>query len=156
MTGARQPDVFGNTRALDLERVTEAIAFDGSGLPVLAPKHVRNLLQPGDMRANRSGVFLIDPFQIPIVLRLIFDPLLDLAFREFPDPLRLDEYLVCFRSGIVIGMLQIIVIATENPVCGFRVGLFGYAEKNRVSHEADSYALQAVGMFRLVMIDMKP
>ena len=131
MAEAQQPDVFGNPRALDLERITETMAFDGSGLPVPAPKYIRNTFQPGDMFSNRPVVLLIDAHQIPIVLRLIFDPLLDLAFREFSDTLRFDEPLVRFRSGIVVDMLQIIVVATEYPVCGFRISLFGDAEKKQ-------------------------
>ena len=105
------------------------------------------------MFTNRPVVLLVDAHQIPIVLRLIFDPLLDLAFREFPDPLRLDEALVCFHPGIVVGILQIIVIAAQYPVCVFRVSLFGYAEKNHVSYETDSHAVQIVGEVRLVVID---
>lgn len=47
MAEARQPDVFGNTRALDLERITETMAFDRSGLPVPTPQYILNTLQPG-------------------------------------------------------------------------------------------------------------
>ena len=81
-----------------MKRITETMTFDRSGLAVPAPLHIRNTFQPGDMFSNRPVVLLIDAHQIPIVLRLIFDPLLDLAFREFPDALSFDEPLVRFRS----------------------------------------------------------